>query len=115
MTTLGLDYHGHPSPADVSLRAGYSVTPLRYTSETGGKAERCPVSEEEQQLLGSKCPSLQKHQCWDFYQQRKEFGLPQSDTQRIHWVYVKFFEEEENMEAKGGNWCRAHGATAAGW
>lgn len=36
MTTLGLDYHGHPFPAAAKRRAGYSVTPLHYAFEMGG-------------------------------------------------------------------------------
>lgn len=66
-------------------------SPACHTFEMGGQAKRCPGSEEERQLLGSKCPSLGKNQCWDFFLQRKEFGLPTSDTGRIRWVYVKFF------------------------
>lgn len=42
VTKLGLDYHGHLSPAVANLRAGYSVTPLRYTFEMGGKSKMLP-------------------------------------------------------------------------
>lgn len=85
---LGLDYHGHPFPAAAKRRAGYSVTPLHYAFEMGGGgAKRCPDSEKKQQSLGSKfSQSTKKSVLGFFFQQRKESGLPVSDTGRICWV-----------------------------
>lgn len=61
----------------------------------------CPDSEEEQRLLGSQ--STQAIRAGILTRHSKVFRLPVSHTGRIHWVYVKFFQQrkKESWGAKG--------------